>query len=218
MTRLYIFADEAGDFAFKRGPNISRFFVVCTITTHSCSAANALLDLRRELVWEGLKLGEYFHAATDSQGVRNRVFAVLCQQDFEIQATIMEKSKAQSQVRQSNHRFYQYGWYYHFKHGMARYIGAASEFVITAASIGTKKGQIVFTDAVNDVVSQTIRRRQWKTAFWPAGTDPCLQMVDYCTWAIQRKWERDDDRSYALIQNRIVYEYDLWAKGTSHYY
>lgn len=218
MPRLFIFADEAGDFAFARGPNISRYFVVCTVTTHSCAAANALIELRRELAWEGYKLGEYFHATKDSQQIRDRVFNVICQQDFEIQATIMEKSKAQPQVRASNHRFYQYGWHYHFKHGMGKYIANASEFLITAASIGTKKGQTVFTDAVNDVVRQTIRRKQWRTAFWPAATDACLQLADYCTWAIQRKWERQDERSYALIKDRISYEYDLWSRGTIHYY
>lgn len=218
MARLFIFADEAGDFAFKRGTNISRYFIVCTTTMHSSTAANALLDLRRELAWEEQKLGDYFHAATDSQAVRDRVFAAVCKQDFQIQATIMEKSKAQSQVRVTNQRFYQHGWLYHFRHGMTRYLSTATELLITAASLGTKKGQIKFTDAVNDVVSQTIRRRQWKTAFWPAATDPCLQLADYCTWAIQRKWERKDERSYALIKDRIVYEYDLWARGTVHYY
>jgi hypothetical protein len=159
MTRLYIFADEAGDFAFKRGPNISRYFIVCTTTTHSSAAANALLDLRRELAWEGAKLGGSFHASTDSQAVRNRVFDVICQQDFQVQAMIMEKSKARPHVRETGHSFYRCGWFYHFSYGMKRYVDTASELPITAASVGTKRGQIKFTDAVNDAVGQTIRRR-----------------------------------------------------------
>lgn len=218
MSRLYIFADEAGDFAFKRGPNVSRYFIVCTVTSQSCAASEEINELRRQLAWEGHRLGDYFHATTDVQAVRDRMFALICKHDFEIQATIMEKSKAFERVRSTNHRFYQHGWLYHFKYGMAKHILPDQEIMITAASVGTKKGQVDFTDAVNDVLRQTIRRQLWKTAFWPCATDPMLQMTDYCTWAIQRKWERNDTRSYDLISDRITYEFDLWAKGSIHHY
>ena len=60
-------------------------------------------------------------------------------------------------------------------------------------------------------------RQQWRTAFWPCQTDPCLQAADYCTWAIQRKWEKGDRRSYDLIKDKISYEYELWARGKIHY-
>ncbi len=57
-----------------------------------------------------------------------------------------------------------------------------------------------------------------RPSFWPSATDPCLQLTDYCTWAIQRKWEKGDSRSYDMIKNRITYEYDMFRKGTSYYY
>ena len=218
MSRLYIFADEAGDFAFKRAPNVSRYFIVCTVTSHSCAASEEIQDLRRQLAWEGHRLGDYFHATTDLQLVRDRMFDLICRHDFGIQATIMEKTKADPKVRPSNHRFYQYGWYFHFKYAMARHVRPNQEILVTAASVGTKKGQVVFTDAVNDVLRQTIKRKLWRTAFWPCATDPMLQMTDYCTWALQRKWERNDTRSYDRIKDRITYEYDLWSRGTVHHY
>ena len=180
--------------------------------------AHELLALRRQLSWEKAKLGEYFHASEDSQPVRDRVFELIGKQSFTIQATIMEKSKALPKIRSSSDVFYKYGWFYHFSYGLKSFIESTTELHITAASVGTKKTQISFTDGVNDVVRQTIKRRQWATAFWPCGTDPCLQIADYCTWAIQRKWERQDTRSYDLIKNRIVYEYDLWSHGTVHHY
>lgn len=89
---------------------------------------------------------------------------------------------------------------------------------MTAASVGTRKGQGVFTSAVNDVVRQRIQRATPRTFFCPASTDPCLQIADYCTWAIQRKWEKGDTRSYDLIRDRIVHEHDTFAAGQAHYY
>jgi Protein of unknown function (DUF3800) len=216
MTRLYIFADETGDFEFVRGRNVSRYFILCTVSMGSCYVGTALVELRRRLAWDGHQLGDYFHATTDKQAVRDAVFEVIRQYQFSVQATIMEKSKAQPQVRSSRSRFYQYGWYYHFKYGAK--FPAQSELLMTAASIGTKKERASFTGAVDDVMRQTIRGTNWITTFCPAAADPCLQVADYCAWALQRKWEKNDIRSYELIRDRINYEYDLWSKGTVHYY
>ena len=41
MTRQFIFADEAGDFTFAKGPN-SRYFVVCTVMLNSCKIGEDL--------------------------------------------------------------------------------------------------------------------------------------------------------------------------------
>lgn len=218
MSRIFIFADESGDFNFSRHGRATKYFVVCTIKLDSCEIGHSLLDLRREMAWNKMPLGNYFHATEDKQAVRDEVFNLISKFDFHVQATIMEKSKAQPQVRSSDERFYQYGWFYHFTHGIPNLIEEKNQLLITAASIGTKKKQRSFTSAVNDVVQQTIPRNQWATLFIPCGTDPCLQIADYCTWAIQRKWERNDEQSYNLIKDRITYEYDLWEHGRKHYY
>jgi hypothetical protein len=218
MTRRFIFADEAGDFTFAKGNNISRYFIVCTVTMDSCDAAHDLLELRREMAWQKITIGDFFHATTDAQKIRDAVFESIKKRDFRVQATIMEKAKAQPHIRATKHRFYQFGWLYHFRHSLAKYVADDDEILITAASIGTKKGQAVFTNAVNDVVQQHLPRDQWATCFCPASHDPCLQVADYCTWAIQRKWERNDSRSYDLIKDRITYEYDLWRRGTTYHY
>lgn len=218
MTRSYVFSDEAGCFTFSRGNNISRYFVVCTIALDSCDIGAGLLNLRRELVWEKMPVGNVFHATTDKQVIRDRVFAFIQEHDFRIDATILEKSKAEPQTRSTNERFYQYAWYYHLKHVAPHLLRGKSEVLITAAAIGTKKGQAVFTSAVNDVVQQTMQRQQWATTFPPSAADPCLQITDYCTWAIQRKWEMGDEQSHAIIASKIQTEYDLWRTGTKHYY
>jgi hypothetical protein len=81
MTRLYLFADEAGVFEFARRANVSRYFILCTVTMTSCAIGHVLLDLRRHLAWERAPLGECFHATTDKQVVRDTVFAELCLRD-----------------------------------------------------------------------------------------------------------------------------------------
>lgn len=219
MPRRFVFADEAGCFTFSRGPNISRYYIVCTVTMPSCDIAHELLQLRRDLTWKKQPVANFFHASTDKQVIRDAVYELLKGHTFRVQATIMEKSKALPRIRPTKHRFYQYGWLYHFKHSLAQHLNnPEDEYLITTASVGTKKGQAVFTNAVNDVVQQHLKRENWRTSFLPCSNDPCLQVADYCTWAIQRKWERGDTKSYDLIKDRITYEFDLWAHGTQHHY
>lgn len=183
-----------------------------------CDVAADLLSLRRKLAWEGAELGEYFHATTDKQAVRDRVFETIVKRPFTVQATIMEKSKAQPQVRIDKPRFYKTGYFFHFKNGVSRLLDDRSQTLVTTASLGARKEQAAFQDAVSDVMRQTNRAGEWKADFMPCHADPCLQVADYCAWALQRKWERGDDRSYTLISDRMTYEYDLWAHGADHYY
>lgn len=218
MSDTYIFADEAGDFTFNRDQNVSKYFILCTVHMHDCSVAGDLIALRHKLSRDGAELGDYFHATTDKQNVRDSVYETILKREFSIQATIMEKSKAQPHVKESKPKFYQYGWYYHFKHGVTKSLDGDHEALVTAASIGTKKERTAFEHAVNDVMRQTMSCKTWATDFTPCASHPCLQVADYCAWAIQRKIERNDDRSYNLIKDRITYQYDLWQHGTTYYY
>lgn len=177
-----------------------------------------MLMLRRRLAWQGAPVRDYFHCSEDKQEVRNEVFGLLETLPITVQATIMEKSKAQSHIRSSEERFYQHGWLYHLQYSSKRFLSPKDTIQVTAATIGKKAKRISFEDAVRDVCRQIIPRKRFRTAFWPSQTDPCLQIADYCTWAIQRKWERDDARSYDLIAKKINYEYDLWAHGNQHFY
>jgi hypothetical protein len=64
VTRKYLFADEAGDFAFKRAA-ASRYFIACCVTLEDCHIGTHLLQLRREVAWRKIELGDYFHASGD---------------------------------------------------------------------------------------------------------------------------------------------------------
>lgn len=217
VAKKYLFADEAGCFTFKRGPNISKYFIICTVTLRDLNIAADLVKLRRRLVWEGAELGDYFHATVDKQEVRDQVFAAIQERNVLVQATICEKAKALPRITTSKARFYKYPWFYQFKHLIAPLLDKDDELLVTAASIGSKNERATFCSELDDVMSQTVRAK-WAVDFRPSQCDPCLQVADYCAWAIQRKWERNDSRSYDLIKDKITYEYDLWKNGSTLYY
>ncbi|WP_102957760.1 DUF3800 domain-containing protein [Mangrovicella endophytica] len=210
MAKFYLFSDEAGDFEFAAKPNVSKYLIICTVCTPSLDVGGALVDLRHDLIRKQHDLGDCFHATSDKQEVRDAVYDTLTAHEFTVQAQICDKSKAYDRVKESRERFYKYPWYYLLKHGVSKHVPQGSHLYATAASIGTKKERQTYINNIKDVLWQNVRGATFSVDFRPAMADPCLQVADYCAWAIQRKWERGDRRSYDLIRSRITYEYSLW--------
>ena len=217
MADRYVFSDEAGNFDFSRKSGASRYFILGTVAANDCNVGDSLLQLRRELGWRGLHLDKVFHATDDPQAVRDEVFGALAESDLRIDATILEKSKAQPHL-QSEAGLYKIAWFLHFQHVAPRIADRDDRLFVAASRLGTKKKRGGFHSAVDEVVSQVSRCASHRVAFWPTESDPCLQVADYCTWAIQRKWERGDSRSYDLIKDKIASEFDAWSIGSTHFY
>jgi hypothetical protein len=217
-SRIYVFADESGNCDFSRSAGASKYYYMTTVTMSTMTAGLALQELRYELAWEGVGLRTEFHASEDEQKVRDRVFAALDGHDFRIDATILEKSKAFPHVRTTEREFYALAWAAHVKHLLPLVASADSEMLIVGASLGTKKKRRSFHDAISEVVKPVAGNDRCRVAAWEARSDPCLQIADYCAWAIQRKWEKGDERSYRLIADRIHSERDVFKHGTQHHY
>jgi hypothetical protein len=216
MPEWYVFADEAGNFDFSNGPGASKYFVLVTLTAEHCEVGDSLLALRRDLGWRGLHLDRVFHATEDPQPIRDEVYAVLGANEFWIDATILEKRKAQPHLRDER-SLYRMAWYLHFKY-LAKMLRSDDRLFVMASSLGTKKARGALHSAVDDVVRQLSPCASHRVAFWPADSDPCLQAADYCTWAVQRKWELHDPRSHLLVVPKLRSEFDVWQRGETYYY
>jgi len=217
MADRYVFADEAGNFDFSRGPGASRYFTLTTVTMDDCGVGDELLSLRRDLGWKGLHLDRVPHASDDSLAVRREILALLARTPFRIDTTVLEKRKAQPHL-QSRAALYQMAWYLHFKFVAPKLVTAQDRLFVVAASIGTKATRGQFYNAVQRVVQQVAPCRKYRVAFWPAESDPCLQIADYCTWASQRAWELDDPSYLDQLQGKLRTNCDIWSTGRRSYY
>ncbi len=218
MARISIFADETGNFHFSRKPGASRFFILTTVTVRDYSVGDAIMELRRSMLWDRLGTACELHAVDNDWLTRNRVFDTLDQHDFRVDSTILEKAKAEPQVRTSEARFYKIAWYYHMKHLVPRVATSSDELLVVAASLGTKQKRQTMHATVRDVVEQVSPTIDYRTASWSAHSEPCLVAADYCAWAVGRKWERGATDAYDRIRLKVRSEYDLWRPGTTLHY
>lgn len=219
VARIHLFGDEFGNFDFTHTPGASRYFIITTVAFFNDRQACAdLQQLRFDLAWEGVQHPGPFRASEEQQPIRDRVYGVLASHRFRVDTTILEKRKANPKIRVSDERFYHIAWYYHMKYVAPRIANSTNELLVVAASIGTKKKQDAFQSGIRDVMRQVTQAALTRTANWPANADTCLQIADYCCWAIQRKWESGDPRSYELIRGNIHSEHDLFSRNGVYYY
>jgi hypothetical protein len=76
-------------------------------------------------------------------------------------------------------------------------------------------------DAIRGALSVELKARTklpFLIYFHQNKADFNCQIADYCGWAIARKWESGDARSYDLIRRKIMNEFDVFQRGISTHY
>jgi hypothetical protein len=216
---LYIFVDEGGNFDFS--PTGTRFFTLTALTcARPFSWEERLSALKYDLLEEGTP-HEYFHATEDLQSTRNRVFGIIAEtiDSIRIDSIVAEKAKT-IPAWQTEERFYPEMLCY-----LLRYI-------VRREPLSDFAGVIAMTDAIpirkkrqalEKAVKETLAQRLPQGSIYQAlhhDSKSCmgLQMVDYCNWAIYRKWDKGDSRSYEHIRRAIRSEFDIFRRGTQTYY
>ena len=205
VSTFYVYLDESGDWEFS--PKGSTHFAVGALwTSEPAALVHALVNLRFELLKEGVDL-DSFHASPDKQATRDRVFATLrAVQGWQFAAVLMEKRKVNPTLRDPQ-RFYPI-------------IALPAVTVALQHRSPATSRAIVFADTINlgtrakrEGALKAIKRAC--TEHLPSGiphhayshrreSNALLQAVDYCLWAVFRKWERADNRAYDSIKQKLV--------------
>ena len=213
MARKYLFIDESGNLDFSGKATASGHFILTSVTSSTYEPSIALLRHRHDLVIDGDYDGHCFHATEDKQQIRDGVFSLIRDFDIEIDSTIFEKRKAFDRLKEAS-RFYNLAWHMHLKHVIPRVAEPDDDLIIFAATITVREKRQTFEQTLKGTVEALGNRRgKTKVVFWPAQCDHGIQIADYCAWAIQRKWERGDTRSYELIEHLIMSEFDIFRRS-----
>ncbi len=228
---LYIFVDESGNFDFS--PNGTKYFVLsCMCTFLPVQEREKIIDLRYKLLKEG-KDQEFFHATEDAQIVRDRFFDIIrnFKDDFEIHSVIAQKNKANPALYKEEYlkkgktirRIIGAEFYQRVCRTLLQYVFNRSKFkdveriIVVLGSIFTRdKQELILKTLKKDLKERCLK--SFETYFHQAKSDINCQLVDYCGWAIAIKWERGENRSFDLMQNKIKSEYEIFKVGDRTYY
>ena len=216
---LYVFLDEGGNLDFSSKG--TRFFTLSAITqVRPFLMDSHLVNLKFDFIELGLDL-QRFHAAEDRQAVRDRFFQVVAANlaEMRIDTIVVEKRKTGPALRPVEH-FY------------PRMLGYVLRYILGGLTLSDFDEVIVITDTLPVAAKRKAIEKGIKVALasmLPMATKyrvlhhasaSCvgLQVADYCNWAVFRKWESGDPRSYALIQPALKSEFNIFHTGTICYY
>jgi hypothetical protein len=216
---LYVFLDEAGNLDFSL--HGTRYFLMGAVTQERPFRAHGPLDdLRHDIIEGGLDL-EYFHAAEDRQSVRDRVFATMNPHmgSLRFDCVVVEKCKTGPRL-QSPEAFYPRMLGYLLRYILDRYhLSDFAEIVVITDRLPVQKKLSVFEKSIKAaLVGMLPADARYRLMHHDSKSHYGLQVCDYITWAVYRKWTLQDVRSYGLIQPAIRSEFDIFQTGTVRYY
>ena len=211
---LYLFLDEGGDFNFTATG--TRYFTLTAVAqSRPFEWDEPLTVLKYDLIERGIGL-EYFHASEDRQAVRDLVFRIVAASldTLHIEGLVVEKRNTHPDLHTAE-RFY------------PRMLGQLLRAVLDPGNRPEYSELIVITDSLpvsrkRHAIQKAIKHTLATSL--PAGTrytllhhasKSCmgLQVADYCNWALFRKWERGDPRSYDLIRPGLRREIVVAQEG-----
>lgn len=217
---LYIFLDEAGNLDFSNTG--TEYFIISALSMiRPFPFASDLVDLKYDLWEKGIEL-EYFHATEDTQQTRNEVFKILQNhlQQFETSSIIVEKRKTHPSLQNDKPRFFKTIFDILLEYILKSYKGKFNEvFIVTdTLPVGQKRKDL--EKAIKRTL--TVWAKSYQTTYhifhYGSKSDINLQITDYMNWAVFKKWERKDERSYNLIQTCVKIEFDVFQGGNKHFY
>ena len=224
MKTLYLFIDESGNFDFSpQGTNFFILTVLSTIGPYDVSAP--LLKLRYDLLPNysgGPSIEEhgYFHASEDAQAVRDSVFSIVAKLDHSIRvdSVIAQKNKAALAFHTDQLHFYRTLGETSLKYAFTRADWQGYEHVVIVfSSLFDRKKRGILKQAFKSLIKEHAKV-PFSLYFHDSKFDLCNQAVDYFGWAIYRKWELTDLRSYDLIRHHVKSEFPIFEKGGKEFY
>lgn len=202
----YFFFDESGNLDFS--PNGSRYYFFGVLTTRDPAPLTvALTSLRYELLADGLEL-ENFHAAEDTQAVRTRVFERIMQVGgFEFDVLVADKRRFHPALHDA-FEFYSCLANALLDAVLRRHAAGDERLVVITDRLPLQRHRKAAEKAFKSAIRNTLAERPFSIVHHASSAHALLQVVDYCTWAVQRKWHRGDCRAYERIAGTIrsVYE------------
>ena len=224
-TPVYLYIDEAGNFDFS--PKGSKYLILtCAVMRRKFEHLGRLSDIKYDCLEHGLpkkKQGDSFefHAADDWQKLRDKVFNVIEQiPDLGVYSIVIRKNKTNPSLHRPEKLYPRaFDW---LLQDVRRIEGIDESYnvVVITDSVNFKGKNDVLKSSLLSYLDKEIASKGSECSLYQhrSCSDLNLQVVDYCSWAIQRYWEMDDASSLDIIRQKIKHIGDPFRNGDTIYY
>lgn len=217
MAVLYVFIDVSGNYDFA--DTGTKYLVLTSVTCSDiCPGIIELYTCKHTLIGGGFDI-EYFHAAEDKQNVRNQVFDIISKLNhMRIDSVIVQKSKVPVS-HQNVSQIYPAMVDKLFRDSLGNTDFEIKKydkiFIFMDRESAHAKDREPFIKGVKKYLSQQLSKVPYRILMHSSMSHMYLQIVDYCSWAIYRKWEINDLRPYEKVNGLLRSELLLYEDKES---
>lgn len=206
---------------FYPPPRGTRYYVFSVVWTYNPSPiATELTQLR----FQFNKLGDdisRFHAFQDGPSRRPYVYNVLrSYRDWNFNAILVEKRKVNPTIRDPlifYPKFASIPLAYVLKYQLA---WGTSQVMIYTDRIPVSKHNKAIKKAIQTACAAALGHTRPFQIFHHPGESNCwLQVADYCSWVVAKKWENNNPADFNILQGQYRgKELDVLSRGVTLYY
>ncbi len=225
----YIFVDESGDMDFTQGGSKYYLFNFLVkkrpfkLHEHISSYRYELLEKNLDPLINSRINIEYFHANNDNKHIKNEMFNIIStfdNNDVKVYSYILEKEKVSPDKRKSKEHFYIDNLIYSIGKLLEK-LKINTNFVIITDNLpvenNKKKQEKALKLGVHNYIKEHNLHLRYDIFHHCSASSVNLQIIDYIGWAINRKYEHNDDIYYKKIAKYILSE-DIVTKNRKKKY
>ena len=217
---LYMFIDEGGNFDFS--PKGTKYFTLtCLSEKRPFPTYDRLRTIKYDLIEDSVNI-ESFHASADKQLVRDKVFDVIQWNidNIKVDSMIVRKNKTNPAIHPKE-KFFCRVFEMLMKWVLKKRVDLdeVENLIIFTDNIPVQKNKKSMEKGIKLTLAKLVKKGlHYNIYHHQSKSNLNLQVVDYLNWAIFRKWENGDERSYQIIKNAVDAEWDVFKDGNTTYY
>lgn len=209
----YIFLDESGDLGFNPLKKNSKFFIVTILF----SKDKSILEKITKTIHKGLRKrvkkisGGILHSYKEKPETRRRMLELLSTKECAIMVICLNKSRVFTHLKDEKYVLYNYVTNILLDRIMRKKLfDISAPIMLVAARRETKKFlNQNFTNYLKHQV-ESKHKLLIQISVKSPNEEKSLQVVDFISWAIFRKYELKDESYYEIIKKKIIEENTLF--------
>ncbi|MEK7168963.1 MAG: DUF3800 domain-containing protein [Patescibacteria group bacterium] len=209
----YIFIDESGDLGFDKEKYNSKYFIITALFIPEKKPLEKIVKkvystLRKKIKAIG---GGVLHSVKEKPATRKRLLKLLLKLELSIMVICLDKSKVYTDLQNEKHILYNYITNILINRIFTKkLIDKDKNITLIASKRETNKYlNLNFRDYLKSVIKNN-HKLDIDVLIKTPSEEKSLQVVDFVSWAIFRKYEFGDFEYYRVIKDLVVEENKLY--------
>ena len=211
----YIFLDESGDLGFNfKKKGTTHFFIVTLLFIPGTKKPieKIVKKTHSELSIKTKRRIGVLHAVNEKRVTRVRLLNRLNNKECSLMVISLDKQKVFTKLRDEKQVLYNYVTNILLDRIYTKKVIPLKEEIHLIAS--RRETNKFLNENFKDYLNRQIKNNHkgiLSVSIKTPHEEKCLQIVDFVSWAIFRKYEKGDDSYYKIIKNKIIEENPLFT-------